>query len=472
MTQEQFYRDFGKVNDFYAAAAGLQRPGGMVIDRDGVPTCDVEAMGQWGWQLSQGVPVVWVKSQIRQSDEWKTKHANDPAPPGPPIVPIAGRIRCENGRFKNDAGWFAWHGISQFSAIHLVRTGQEGEFLRQRNQAIAGRRTVARVLARAVNLFDLNHTQPGYYDAVDHAVALNAEGGMYTELCVFPDAQSLSYNERREFLSTLLLRFGTRPEIIWQLTNEGRQNGFTGTDDPDLLSLAAMLEARLGHRDFSIDDPPDGDTMDASAETIAALKRLAGRSNILVMHPSRKGGATPEPERLRRWVDHLTGFHDALSQCRQINSNVCGVLDEPMGHASQQWVPLPGGKTYERECDADVALAAAAAGQFAGWGYDYHRIAEQDDGTPGLDLIGAHLSDIPIDPSWHYLNDSWADSPTHGTTWTGGKCRTWTNGQRAFVIVYGLTKGDVTWANGFAPIACRHDGQKAQLWECHRLPPI
>jgi len=77
--QEQFYNDFRAVNDFYTSQDGLQRPGGMVIG--GV--CDVEAMGQWGWQLSQGVALASVLAQIRTSDEWKTKHAHDPHPPFP-----------------------------------------------------------------------------------------------------------------------------------------------------------------------------------------------------------------------------------------------------------------------------------------------------------------------------------------------------------------------------------------------------
>jgi len=467
MNVDQFRRDFPKVNDFYAAREGLQRPGGMVIDRDGVPTCDVEAMTQWGVQLATGTPLSSVLHQICQSDEWKTKHPGE-APPFE-SAPLAGRLRCEQGRFRNDVGWFPWRGISMFSAIHHVRVGNDAEYLRQRDHAIAGRRTVARVLARAVNLFDLNHAQPGYLDTIDFVLRRNAEGGIYTELVVLPDAQPLSSNQRREALLTLVDRFSSRPEIVWQMTNEGKQNGFSGTDDPELLALAELLASRLGHRDFSIDDPPDGDTLDASAQTIAAARRLAGRSNILVLHPSRKGGAAPDgSNRLRRWVDHLEGFYDVMAAARQVNPNLAGVLDEPMGHASQQWVPLPGGGRYEREYDPEVALAAAATATFIGAGYTYHRIASQDDGTPGLDLIGAHLSDIPCDPSWRYLNDSWPGSATDGFTWRGGKVRTWTNGSRAFVLAYGLEKGDITWANRFAPVRCIYDGARVQIWEATR----
>jgi hypothetical protein len=88
MSHEQFNIDFRKTNDFYAAQEGLQRPGGMVIDRGGVPTCDVEAMEEWGWQLFHGVPLSAVLAQIRRSEEWRIKHANDPAPPIQPAGPL------------------------------------------------------------------------------------------------------------------------------------------------------------------------------------------------------------------------------------------------------------------------------------------------------------------------------------------------------------------------------------------------
>lgn len=74
-SREQFYDEFKKVNEFYAAEEGLQRKGGMVIDRDGVPTCDVEAMGAWGYALlGENKTPGQVKTDIARSDEWKSKH--------------------------------------------------------------------------------------------------------------------------------------------------------------------------------------------------------------------------------------------------------------------------------------------------------------------------------------------------------------------------------------------------------------
>jgi len=77
--QGEFFKRFGEVNDFYAAKEGLQRKGGMVIDRNGVPTCDNEAMGQWGYQLMLGVTVESIKSQIRKipGGEWQMKHPGE-----------------------------------------------------------------------------------------------------------------------------------------------------------------------------------------------------------------------------------------------------------------------------------------------------------------------------------------------------------------------------------------------------------
>jgi len=76
----QWMTEFGYVNEFYASKDGLQRPGGMVIDRDGIPTCDVEAMQQWGYDLLTD-SVESIKAKIRLSDEWKTKHVGETPDP-------------------------------------------------------------------------------------------------------------------------------------------------------------------------------------------------------------------------------------------------------------------------------------------------------------------------------------------------------------------------------------------------------
>ena len=68
-----------QLNAFYASRDGLQRPGGLVRhDDEGRTVADVEAMAQWLYQLViEGVSWADVKAQIRQSAEWKGKHAVD-----------------------------------------------------------------------------------------------------------------------------------------------------------------------------------------------------------------------------------------------------------------------------------------------------------------------------------------------------------------------------------------------------------
>lgn len=64
------------LNAFYQAPEGLQRPGGLVIpDSEGRSVADMEAIAQWFYQLViEGIPLESVFAQIRNSDEWKSKH--------------------------------------------------------------------------------------------------------------------------------------------------------------------------------------------------------------------------------------------------------------------------------------------------------------------------------------------------------------------------------------------------------------
>jgi len=108
--RDQFFDEFQKVNEFYAAAEGLKRPGGMVIgvpvDGVEVPTADVVAMRQWGYDLMAGASLASVLERIRGSEEWKQKHPTsepdpeDPAPVRPRLAPlrIEGKHFTRNGR--------------------------------------------------------------------------------------------------------------------------------------------------------------------------------------------------------------------------------------------------------------------------------------------------------------------------------------------------------------------------------------
>lgn len=77
ISRDEFYARFRAVNDYYAAPEGLKRPGGMVIDSASPVRCDVEAMGKWGYDLMLGKTVEQCKVEIRQSDEWKSKHPGE-----------------------------------------------------------------------------------------------------------------------------------------------------------------------------------------------------------------------------------------------------------------------------------------------------------------------------------------------------------------------------------------------------------
>jgi hypothetical protein len=64
------------LNAFYQAPEGLQRPGGMVLpDEHGRSVADMEAIAQWFYQMViDGVSLENVFTQIRASDEWRSKH--------------------------------------------------------------------------------------------------------------------------------------------------------------------------------------------------------------------------------------------------------------------------------------------------------------------------------------------------------------------------------------------------------------
>lgn len=225
-----------------------------------------------------------------------------------------------------------------------------------------------------------------------------------------------------------------------------------------MLQLADVARSVLWHGDFSIGDPQDGDDVDASAETLKQCVELAEHSNIIVIHSSRAGDAQPSGDRFRRWIDHMEGFYDVMSECHKVNPNSWGCHDEPMGFAGISQVA-----GHARETDPEAALAGELTAQMIGCGFTYHYISAQNDGTPGLDLLGQFTAHLPADPSWSYRNDSWQGSATHGFTgW--GKVRSYTNGSNAFVLASGTTKGSITWANGFTPDQTLYDGENVTVY--------
>lgn len=391
-------------------------------------------------------------------------------PPKPPVGVLAGRIRAEGGYLVNDAGPWVWRGRSDFDLLRLALDGNWAAVDARLDDAVLAKLTNLRVFAMAANLFRLTPDDPGYMVALAQLQRHMGDRGLYMNLCVFPDAQILYPNasDRLRVLQALLANFGTNVGIIWELANEPWQNGWSGATDPALLDLAHHAKAALGHSDFIIGDPRDGDDPDASAETVAESRALARIVNLLALHSSRKGGANTDGDRMRRWVDHLEGAYDIVQEAKKVNGRAYLIQIEPMGHASQQWVPIPGRNPYEREFDGEVALSGASTALFANLGYTYHRIAAQDPGVPGQDLIARFLADVPTGNGWVYRNDSWDGSATRGFS-CKGKVRSWVNGTSGFVIAYGNgSHCTITWANGYTPVATRFrsdDNESGRLQE-------
>jgi hypothetical protein len=393
------------------------------------------------------VPVTLLTSQNA------TIRLHKAASPAPVRVPTAGRVRVVDGRLQTDRGWWNPLGLADFDLIHLARIGQRATVLERLDKAEVAKVGVVRVFASAKNLFHLTPDMAGFEEAWRFVQTEANARGIYVLLCVLPDAAHLypTEAERERILRKVLAQIG--PGVIVQLQNEpwNSHNGYSSAADLKLLQLATIAAQVLGHRDFIIGDPKDGDDLDASAETVAEAKVLARHSNILALHSSRKGGANVGADgRLRRWVDHLEGFFDVVSAASSsVGRKVFGVHDEAMGHASIQFVPLPNGGRYEREWDPDVAIAAGMTARLSGLLYVYHRIAQQNDGTPGLEQLGALIAQIPAGPECSYRNDSWTGAPSRGFSWNQ-KVRHWVCGNRAWTLAYGLDRtGTITFVDGW-----------------------
>lgn len=374
---------------------------------------------------------------------------------------------------------FVLRAISEFDFIHLARTGQRDLVTSLIAKGQAHGRNAFRVFTRCYNLFPLDGTQPGYWDAVNWVYETLTNAGCYFNPVFIVDRRRQA--ENGEWI-TLLSDADTdawvatwrdwcrgKAGVLPALVNEPEQpwQGYSGPTDARLIRYAEDCAAAWGHKDFILGAAPDGNDPDASKETIALSKEVARYVNFIVLHSSRQGGANVQPDgRLRRWIDHLEGFVDVIDACRSVNPHAHGFHEEPMGHASVQHVPIGPGKTYEREYDPECALAAAATSEFCGLSYCYHYIRQQDAGTPGIDLIGAALTRFP--GGGEYFNDHWTGSPSDGFTWEGGKVRHYDYGGGRFGdLAYGTKKGTVNWRSGYDPGTPVVDLPKITIWDGH-----
>lgn len=387
-----------------------------------------------------------------------------------PAAAIAGRVRVVAQRFQTDAGWWAWRGVSDLAAMGYILSGREGEVWKRFDAYARARRTIVRVLGmlgappwQAAGLAFSPRT-PGYADARARLVAEANRRGLYVEWCLFADAQIVvpDAGERRRWLEEFGRFCQGQPGIVPQLVNEAFQNGWQEADDEDLLELADVFAGIVGHRDFSISDPVDGDNPDASAETTARIIRTARHANIVVLHPDRRFAIGDK--RWRRWVDHLEGMFDVTPG---LGPNVAYVIDEPIGAAP---AAIPG----RRDNDPDAFIAAQFVAACCGFGLNYHKIDSEIavEQLPGFYEAAAVLAQVPCAPEWQYRNDSWPGAPTAGIRWSGqeGKLRSLVAGDRAWTVAYGGTDADfasITWRPGWTP-HLEYAGARVRVWSVHR----
>ena len=358
------------------------------------------------------------------------------APPSPPVAALT-PLRVEQGRLRNDHGWLHWRGLSEFSALHLVRTGSEGELIRRLDRAQACGRNGIRVLMMARNMFDLAPSMVGYWLAADRMVALAEAHGLYVEACLFADAQDVMPDAHSRQVLTLAFAAWCRehPTVFPQLCNEPFKNGFTGATDPELLALADQFAANYG-KPFSIGDPQDVVDDKATGEPLrGALTTLGQRSAVLVLHGERKA----QDARWAPWVDHLKGFDEVYHN----GTGTYRIHDEPMGAAS---VTIDA----RRDSRGEAHLAAALVCAVMGVGFTYHYISEQDDATPGLErCVGQML--VPASPDFIFRNAGTPGACVVAFEPGLDKIRTCDNGHEAWAVGYGHAPAGVTWAAGWSP---------------------
>jgi hypothetical protein len=345
---------------------------------------------------------------------------------------IAGRIRVVDRRFKNDRGWWAWRGISDFSAIAYVLNGQESELVQRLDAYAAAGRTIVRIFGNIGGaLPNVNYLMPGYWEALEHTASLVNARGMYVSLCCYGAAEVFHDDDQYAETARRYAQFAAaHPGVVIRLANEPYKNGWENCDDPRLLALADLTASVLGHRDFAIGDPND--------EALAPLQISAEHCNIAMLHPSR----TEASDRWRRWVDHLKEGADLLPQLR---TGVALVFDEPMGAGVRA--------AARRDDDPDAHMAAQVVATLTGCGYTYHWIPEEHAFTaaalPGLASFGVLAPALPVSPDWGFSNSI----PVDSIAWSGlpGKTRNMLRGTEAWSVAYGEPDwNSLTWNDGWS----------------------
>jgi len=378
---------------------------------------------------------------------------------------VAGRIRADQRRLRNDAGWWAYDCVSDFGAVGHILRGRVAP-MRQRYARYADcGRTVVRNLGMLGDEswvhrdLAFSPRDPGYWDAAHEAVLLANEFGMYSEFNIFADAQIVMSDagERERTVDAFAAFCLAHPGVLPGLTNEPYKNGWSSVVDPALLALADRFALAVGHRDFSIGDVPDSGN---GPEMAAACETVAHHCNILAWHANRD--QLGDTTRYRRWLDHLEGFTELPTVS---NQNAASIHQEPMG-------AFPTYIEGKRDNDPDAFVAAAFESRCIGYGFCNHWIPEEDgqmsvEQWPGMTpKIGALLAQVPVSPDWRYMNDGWPGSPTKGITWVGktGKVRHLVRGNQAWSVAHGEADwNSVVWQPGWTPTVV-YGGQRCHVW--------
>jgi hypothetical protein len=380
----------------------------------------------------------------------------------PPVTPgaIAGRLRVERGRLRDDAGFVNYQAVSEFTLPWHALQGNWGEVDRRQSRAAAARRNAQRLLCM-LDWFDptvgpVRQYSPdtaGWDAAMDGVIERAAAQALRSQLTIFADAQRLypDHQERRRVMRKVLTRYRSAAAVWFRLANEARKNGWREGDDPKILELADEAADILGHRDFAISDYLDGDDEGGTAAQVEAYRRIGQRSNILVLHPSRK-----EDGARVRWVEHLKGFREIVDK---VAPQCAGIHDEPMGAAGAR---EPG----RRDSRAAAHMAAACTAACLGLGFTYHYISDRDDATPGLAESAAALL-VQTSPDYRFTNANLGGSWV--TTFSGAeKVRPCHNGTRGFAAGIGFRRGTLNTAAGWGAkelASVERDGLVGTLWE-------
>lgn len=355
------------------------------------------------------------------------------------------RLAVERGRFRSGDRWWPAVGLSAFHLVHYERVGDVGQVESQLDLAASSGCTFVRVFDITTFLYDVHPRHAGHWDALARVCERAAQRGLYVWLSGTDFARTIpAQHDRLAYVRDKARFCREHDNTICEIVNEAWQfGGFSEVDDPRLLELGDIWREYAPLVPYALSSPADGDSVDASEEMLERQKRIAPHVDILNQHPSRK----EDPSRWSREVDHIKAMDDIRKRVKPHQPAL--VLVEPKGCASRRDVPLPNGGTYRRfgPEDADRIRAMLLVGAMVG-GIAYHRIPEQDPGTPAIEACRI-AARIPCSPDFRFSNAGTPGAPV-GRFSGFEKVRCLSDGSEHWVVGYGQhgRPTDVEWRVG------------------------